>query len=114
MTLNIIRDRKLTGSVRTAMELLYGNTEVDPDLCRGIIADSAEKAAEAFELVDQAYDKRIKNHVSIQQLVFDRDMQLDSAKRITEEAVDRIGDRFQVVTGISKDLDGRYVMTMMA
>ena len=60
-----------------------------------------------------AYEKRIKNHVCIQQLVFDEDTEIETAKKITEEFVDSVGDRFQVVTGLSRNEGGGCTMTMV-
>lgn len=111
-TLKILRNSGLTSSVRNTIDQLFENTKVDTELCRGVIAEKPEAVIDAFEMVQNAYAKRIRNHLNIQQLVFDSDTDLEAARKVTGKMVDAIGD-YQVVTGLSEVKSGGFVTTVV-
>ena len=113
ITLNIIRNREMTEGVEKAINELFSNTQICPELCNAVIPDKAETVTGSFELVQNAYDKRICKHVSIQQLVFDKDTDDGIVENITSQVVDAIGSDYQIVTGMSKAEDGRCIATLI-
>ncbi len=113
ITLNIVRNEDLISSVKNSVKELYNKTTVCPELCRGVLPENSDAVTDAFELIQKVYEKRIKNTVSIQQLVFEKNTSLDAVKDITNEYIKELGNRHQIVTGVSRDDSGCYTSTII-
>lgn len=99
----------MTSNVEKAVNDLFSNTQICPDLCYAVIPDSPVAVIDGFKLIQDVYDKRITKHVNIQQVVFDQKSNEDTVERVTRQVVDAIGGDFQVVTGILELSDGRKI-----
>ncbi len=75
--------------------------------------EDSDAVTDAFELVQKVYEKRIKNTVSIQQLVFEKNTSLNAVKDMTNEYIKELGNQHQIVTGVSRDDSGRYTSTII-
>ncbi len=103
----------MTEGVERAINELFSNTQICPELCRAVLPDKADTIIDSFKLVQNAYDKRICKHVSIQQLVFDKGTDDGIVENITSQVVDAVGSDYQIVTGMSKADDGRCIATLV-
>ena len=114
LQLNINRNREMTEEeVERAINELFSNTKICPDLCRAVLPFKVEAVVDSFKLVQNAYDKRICKHVNIQQLVFDKGTDDGIIENITKQVVDAVGSDYQIVTGMSKAEDGKCIATLI-
>lgn len=109
-TLRVVRSKK---NAEKAIVDLYRRTEVDSNLSVGVIGDNPDNDTEAFRLVTNAYEKKIKNNVLITQIAFEEGTDIEDARQQAQDVLDALANKFQTISGFSGSKDDGYMVTFV-